>query len=193
MRIISGESKGRRLTPHRGQRIRPTSDRVKESIFNILGAAVKGASVLDLFAGTGNLGIEALSRGAKRVVFVEKTRQGVRLIGRNLAHFGMGGRAEVMASDVMRAIGVLDRRGDRFDLIFMDPPYERGWIEKTFSKLLARKIFHEEAIFVVEHTRREPLQRLIEGWDLLRQREIGDSLISFVVPKRGPPGTEAKP
>jgi len=182
MRIISGTSKGRRLTRPRGQALRPTSDRVKESIFNILGEEVEGKTVLDLFAGTGNLGIEALSRGAKKAFFVEKERQALRLIQKNLVQCGMRGQAEILPKDASRAIGILNQTGESFDLILMDPPYEKGLIQKTLMKLQSHKIYHEGSILVIEHDRREPLPETIKGWDLLRQRAIGDTLISFLTP-----------
>jgi 16S rRNA (guanine966-N2)-methyltransferase len=179
MRIISGISKGRRLAALKSQAIRPTSDRVKESIFNILGGQVEGKIVLDLFAGTGNLGIETLSRGAKRVLFVEKGRQALRLIQKNLSQFGMRERSEILPKDVSRAIGILKQRGESFDLILMDPPYEKGLIQKTLLKLHLHKIYHEGSILVIEHDRREPIPERVEGWTLLRQRRIGDTVISF--------------
>ena len=190
MRVIGGDSKGRKLATQRGQRIRPTSDRVKESIFNILGDEVKGKIVLDLFAGIGNLGVEALSRGAERVVFVEKGRQAVRLIQRNVAQCGMEGQTEILATDAHRAIGILCRKGTVFDLILMDPPYERGLVERTFMKLRAQRIHHPDSMLVVEHSRREPLSDQVEGWDLIRQREIGDTVLSFLVAKAWIPPVE---
>jgi len=183
MRIISGLSKGRKLATPKGQVLRPTSDRVKESIFNILGERVNGKIVLDLFAGTGNLGIEALSRGAKRALFVERGRQAVRLIKKNLSQFGMAERSEIIPKDVNRAIGILKERGEYFDLIFMDPPYEKGLTQKTLSKLTFHEIFHEDSILVIEHDRREPLPDKIDGWNLIRQRRIGDTVISFLTPR----------
>jgi 16S rRNA (guanine966-N2)-methyltransferase len=187
MRIISGTSKGRRLVTQRGQALRPTSDRVKESIFNILGGEVEGKSVLDLFAGTGNLGIEALSRGAKRALFVEKGRQALQLIQKNLLQCGMEGRAEILPKDVNRAIGMLNRKGEAFDLILMDPPYEKGLIRKTLMKLNSQKIYHKDSILVIEHGRREPIPDIVEGWNLTRQRKIGDTLISFLIPRPDSP------
>ncbi len=183
MRIISGTSKGKRLVTPRGQVLRPTSDRVKESIFNILGGVVEGKLVLDLFAGTGNLGIEALSRGAKRVIFVERGREATRLIKSNLVQCGMAMVSEIIPKDVIRAIGVLHQRGEIFDLILMDPPYEKGLIEKTLCKLQSRRIYHNDSILVIEHDRREPLPTESDGWNLVRQRKIGDTLISFVTPR----------
>jgi 16S rRNA (guanine966-N2)-methyltransferase len=182
MRIISGISKGRKLLPPKGKTLRPTSDRVKESIFNILGNEVKGKIVLDLFAGTGNLGIEALSRGAKRAVFVEEEKQALDLIKKNLSRCGMESEADILPGDVERAIAVLKDRGQSFDLIVMDPPYEKGLIQRTLKKLSSIKIHHQESILVIEHNRREPLPDPIEGWEVVRQRKIGDTVLSFLTP-----------
>mgnify|MGYP005840509459 CR=1 FL=1 len=182
MRIISGTSKGRKLVTPRNRAIRPTSDRVKESLFNILQDKLEGKIVLDLFAGTGNLGIEALSQGAKKVVFVEKERRALSLIQRNLDQFGLEEQAEIFHRDVNRAIGFFNKRGDRFDLILMDPPYERGLIRKTLLKLSSQRIYHKDSILVIEHHRGEPLPRPLEGWNLIRQRRMGDTVISFLTP-----------
>ena len=182
MRVISGTSKGRRLSTQRGQILRPTSARIKESVFGILGEDVVGKVVLDLFAGTGSLGIEALSRGARKAFFVERDRQALRLIQKNLSQCGMEGQSEILPGDAIRAIGVLEARGEFFDLIFVDPPYERGLLEKTFEKLVAHRIYHERSILVVQRDRREPLPESLEGWDLTRERRIGDTIVSFLIP-----------
>ena len=182
MRIISGTSKGRKLVTPRSQSLRPTSDRVKESMFNILQDDIVGKVVLDLFAGTGNLGIEALSRGAKKTIFVEKGRQALRLIQRNLTQFGLEERSEILPKDANRAIGILKQKGESFDLILMDPPYQKGLIQKTLMKLNSHQIYHKDSILVIEHNRREPLSAVMDGWNLIRQRRIGDTLISFLTP-----------
>jgi 16S rRNA (guanine966-N2)-methyltransferase len=190
MRIISGTAKGRKLVTPRDRSLRPTSDRVKESIFNILQNKLEGKVVLDLFAGTGNLGIEALSRGAKKTIFVEKGRQALRLIQRNLNQFGLKERSEIFSKDANRAIGILKEKGESFDLILMDPPYEKGLIQKTITKLNSHQIFHKDSILVIEHNRREPLPRNMNGWNLIRQRRIGETVISFLTPQGEHPGTE---
>ena len=182
MRIIAGTLKGRRLVTPKGASLRPTSDRVKESMFNILGAKVDGGVVLDLFAGTGNLGIEALSRGAKRVVFIENSREALMVIRRNLQECRMQEQSEVLPKDVDRAIGQLQAKGERFDLIFMDPPYEKGLIKRTLNRLKTEKVYHNDSVLVVEHTRREPLPELLGSWNLIRQRRIGDTVLSFLTP-----------
>jgi 16S rRNA (guanine966-N2)-methyltransferase len=183
MRVISGTSKGRRLATPKRYALRPTSDRVKESIFNILAGEVDGRVVLDLFAGIGNLGIEALSRGAKKTLFVERGRQALKLIRRNLYQCGFSDRSDILPKDAVRAIGVLKERGEVFDLILVDPPYRKGWVEKILAKLETHKIYHGDSILVVQHDRREPLPEDIEGWDLIRQRRIGDTEISILTPR----------
>jgi len=191
MRIISGTSKGRKLVTLKSPSLRPTSDRVKESIFNILREEIEGGMVLDLFAGTGNLGIEALSRGAKKVIFVEKGRHALGLIQRNLAQFGLEEQSEILPTDANRAIGILKQRGKTFDLIFMDPPYEKGLIEETLTKLSSHQIYHRDSILVIEHHRRELLPPIINRWNLIRQRQMGDTVISFLTPREGHASTEA--
>jgi len=183
MRIISGTSRGRKLVTPRNRSLRPTSDRVKESIFNTLQDKMAGKVVLDLFAGTGNLGIEALSRGAKKAIFVEKERQALRLIQRNLTQFWLEERSEILPRDVKRAIGILKQRGECFDLILMDPPYERGLIRKTLMELNSQQICHKDSILVIEHNRREPLPHVMDGWNIIRQRRMGDTVISFLAPQ----------
>ena len=182
MRIISGTSGGKKLRPLRGQSIRPTSDRVKESIFNILGDEVDGKHVLDLFAGTGNLGIESLSRGATRAVFVEKEKSAIDLIKKNLSHCGFDDRGHVITGEVERAIRHLHRKGEVFDFIFMDPPYRRGLVQKTLELLETQPLHHEDSILVIEHDRREPLSESMEEWVLLRKRRFGDTVVSFIAP-----------
>jgi len=147
--------------------------------------------VLDLFSGTGNLGIEALSRGAKKVVFVEKGRHALGLIQRNLAQFGFEDRAEVLPIDANRAIGILKQRGKSFDLIFMDPPYEKGLIEKTLLKLSSHPIYHRDSLLVIEHHRRELLPPVSHGWNLIRQRQMGETVISFLTPQEDDVSTAA--
>jgi 16S rRNA (guanine966-N2)-methyltransferase len=186
MRIIGGTSKGRKLAPVHGRGIRPTSDRVKESIFNILGGDIEDQIVLDLFAGTGNLGLEALSRGASRVLFVEKSRQALSLIQRNLSQCGMEDRAEILPTDALRAIGILNQRKEVFDLILMDPPYEKGLVQRMLTKIENMGICHADSILVIEHDRREALPSRTPGWALLRERKIGDTLISFLTPTTDP-------
>lgn len=192
MRIISGTSKGRKLVTPKSRSLRPTSDRVKESIFNILRIEMEEKVILDLFAGTGNLGIEALSRGAKKAIFVEKGRQAIRLIQRNLHQLGLEERSEIVPKDANRAIGILKQREESFDVILMDPPYEKGLIQKTLMKLKSYPIYNKESILVIEHNKREPLPDTLTGWNLIRQRKIGDTVISFLTPREDDHPTEVQ-
>ncbi len=192
MRIISGISKGRKLATPKNQILRPTSDRVKESIFNILREEVEGKLVLDLFAGTGNLGIEALSRGAKKAFFVEVGRQALRLIQRNLTQCKLEEQSEIIPKDANRAIGILNQRRVSFDLILMDPPYESGLIKRTLMKLNSNPIYHKDSILVIEHDRREPLPTPVDGWILFREQRVGDTVISFLAPQENHRETESE-
>ncbi len=188
MRIISGTSRGRRLATPRGHSLRPTSDRVKESIFNILGRTTEDKVVLDLFAGTGNLGIEALSRGAKKTIFVERARQALRMIQKNLFECDFSGQAEIIPKEVHRALSILEARKELFDLILMDPPYEDGWVERTLLKLSRHNIYHEGSILVIEHSRREPLPQKTGRWAIIKQKKIGDTMISILQAGQDPLG-----
>jgi 16S rRNA (guanine(966)-N(2))-methyltransferase RsmD len=151
-------------------------------MFNILGKEVEGRVVLDLFAGTGNLGIEALSRGAKKALFVEKSREALRLIERNLSLCEMEDRSEILLKDVIQGLHILKQKRESFDLILMDPPYEKGLIQRTLEKLNTEMIYHGDSLLVIEHTRREPLPELSGSWHLIRQRRIGDTVLSFLTP-----------
>ena len=134
MRIISGRLKGRKLKSVRGARTRPTADRVRESLFNILGPeSVRDAVVLDLFAGTGALGIEALSRGAARAVFVEKAQPAVTVLKSNLAACELTQTARVIQWDILKNLNCLKHCEKPFTLVFLDPPYDRGMVKTTLA------------------------------------------------------------
>jgi 16S rRNA (guanine(966)-N(2))-methyltransferase RsmD len=167
MRIVAGTHGGRRLLAPRGREVRPTSDRVREALFSILGDRVVGASVLDLFAGTGALGLEALSRGAARATFVDRDTSAVQA---NLAALGLEG--EVHRRD---ALAFLRAGAGPFDLVFLDPPYRDAGslgpkLADTLPAALARG-----ALVVSESDRREPLD--LPGLETLDERRYGDTLI----------------
>ena len=149
MRIITGSAKGARLKTPKGQDTRPTADRIKESLFNILGQMVQARTVLDIFAGTGNLGLEALSRGAARAVLVDKATAS--LMRENAAHTRLADRTEIMAGDACSVLTRLEAQGQRFSLIFCDPPYHRGLWEKVLKYLDESQVLSPEGILVVEH------------------------------------------
>ena len=148
MRIITGTARGRKLKEPAGQDIRPTADSVKESIFNIVQFDVEGRRVLDLFAGTGQLGIEALSRGALSCVFVDESREAVQLVRENLERCGFRGQ-QVVTGDALSFL----RRGERFDLIIADPPYGSGLAVKAVEIAKEFDILSKGGIIVCETDR----------------------------------------
>ncbi len=179
VRVIGGIAKGRRLRIPPGRKVRPTSDRVKESIFNILIGRLNGITVLDLFAGSGNLGIEALSRGARQAVFVDRDRQCTRIITENLSHLGLLSKGEVLLSDCLTAVAQLEERPQRFSLIFSDPPYEGGWIQRSLVALAEGDLLEDGGWIVAEHSRRESVPDKYGGFRLEDQRIYGETMISF--------------
>jgi len=183
MRVIGGELRGRRLAPFRGMRIRPTSDRVREAVFNVIAARVslvglKG--VLDLFAGTGAMGIEALSRGVREAVFVDNDKEAVSVIGHNLEAFGLASRARVFkraAAEAVRALGV---NGERFDIIFLDPPYISAQTEQTLEDIKRAGILNPGGMIVAKGSKRTPLDAGGVGFELLDERRYGDTVVYFL-------------
>jgi len=180
MRVIAGKARGRKLLAPKSSSIRITADRVKESLFNIL-HPLEGRSFLDLFAGTGNVGIEALSRGAKRVVFVEMARLHTGTIKKNLDLCGIDTGFEIVPKTVKKGIELLSMRGKCFDIIFADPPYEKGLIQTTLSILGEYRITSKNGIIVMEHSSNEEC-RSNDGFVVTDQRKYGDTVISFLQP-----------
>jgi 16S rRNA (guanine966-N2)-methyltransferase len=178
MRIIAGEFKGRRLAAVKGH-IRPTSDRVREAIFNILGPAVAEATVLDLFAGTGALTLEALSRGAREAVLVEDQGAALGVLRRNLAALGLEDRTRVMPMPVQGALRKLAAQEEQFTLVFLDPPYERGLALETLATLQGSGLLFPEAKVVAEHSYRETLPEQVGRLKLSQGRRYGDTQVAF--------------
>ncbi len=180
MRIIGGEARGRRIHLPRGGRIRPTADRVKESLFDIL-HPVEGARFLDIFAGCGNCGLEALSRGACRAVFIEKEPRLVEAIRENLRLLGFEGRAEVIAADAERGVGRLAKKAERFDILFADPPYDEGFLAEIMKWLEKANLLAVNGIIVLQHSVREPLEgSCVQAMAVADQRRYGDTMLSFL-------------
>jgi 16S rRNA (guanine966-N2)-methyltransferase len=177
VRVIAGALRGRRLKPVPGLATRPTADRVKEALFNVLGP-LGGARVLDLYAGTGSLGIEALSRGAERAVLVESARQPLRVLRENLAGVGLTDRATVLPLGVERAAASLAKLGP-FDLVLVDPPYADVFEAVTLVADLAVSsgVLAEDGVIVLEHAARDtPRDERLEQTDT---RRYGDTALSF--------------
>ncbi|MCX5890704.1 MAG: 16S rRNA (guanine(966)-N(2))-methyltransferase RsmD [Deltaproteobacteria bacterium] len=185
MRIIAGELRGRVLAPVQG-RTRPTAAKVREAIFNILGPVVPEAQVLDLFAGTGALGIEALSRGAAQAVFVEDHPGALKALRRNLETLGLQDRSRVLPLPVAAALRQLAAQGERFGLVFLDPPYGGEAAAATLGALAGSSLLLTEVWVVAEHSRREKHSKreTIDapesgGTGLVSAKRYGDTCISI--------------
>lgn len=180
MRVIAGQFRSRKLRTLRGKAMRPTSDRLRETLFDILGANVEGSEFVDLFAGTGAVGIEAISRGAERVVFVEHYAPAVDLIRQNLKSLGISGQAEVLKMDAMRGLERLEAKQFSSDFIFLDPPYARlAEYEQVLEFLGASEILSDTGLVIAEHGRKMELPLFAEALERTRVVLQGDSALSF--------------
>jgi 16S rRNA (guanine966-N2)-methyltransferase len=191
--VCSGTAKGRILKCPKGTGVRPTSARVRQAIFSALADRVKGSSILDLYAGTGALGIEALSRGAAEAFFVELSPTCVRTIRENLEGAGLVHKATILRGDVMRVLRDLSRQKRKFDLVMADPPYERkagsggetSLAEKTLKALGESDILRPNSLVVVEHPRRKTVLEIPEGLKLLSVKKYGDTAVSILCSRLG--------
>lgn len=180
MRIITGCARGTRLKTPRGMETRPTSDRVKESVFNILGPFLANANVLDLFAGTGNLGLEALSRGAASALFIDKSSASVNLVRENITLTKLINKAEVLKSDALSVLDRLTKDKKQFELIFCDPPYNKGLVEIVLKKIDNSDILSLHGIVVVEHSKHEHIRPDFTKLKVKRTEKYGETLVSFL-------------
>jgi 16S rRNA (guanine966-N2)-methyltransferase len=180
MRIIGGVVKGRHIYLPPKSRIRPTPDGIKESLFNIL-FPLDGKTFIDLFAGCGNVGLEALSRGASKVVFVEKNAIMISAIKRNLRELGFIDRYEIIAAEVIKGMRKLSKRQECFDVLFADPPYERGFIREIFHCLGEGEIISQDGVVIIQHSLWEDIdEQHTAHFALTEQRRYGDTLLSFL-------------
>ena len=170
MRVITGTARGRRLKELPGRETRPTTDKVKESIFNIIQFDIEGRNTLDLFAGTGQLGIEALSRGAARCTFVDARREAAALVRENLAHCGLADRARVVQGD---ALAFLTGCREKFGLVFLDPPYASGLLEQSLELLAEIDIVAGNGIIVCESGAEASLPELSAPYEKGREYRYG--------------------
>ncbi len=154
MRVIAGDARSRKLKELPGMETRPTTDKVKESLFNIIQFEIEGRRVLDLFGGTGQLGIEALSRGAESCTFVDQRREAVAVIRENVALCGYGNRARILQGD---SIAFLATCREPFDLIFLDPPYQTDLLEQSIHKIISFDILRENGIIICESPADRPM------------------------------------
>ena len=175
MRVITGTARGRRLKELEGMETRPTTDRVKEGLFSALQFDIEGRRVLDLFAGTGQLGIECLSRGAASAVFVDRRADAVKLIRENLKATSLTDRAKVVSGD---SVEFLKSLREKFDLIFLDPPYEAGLLEPAIAHIAKFDILSPHGIIVAEHPAGRVLPALTEPYRLHKTYRYGKIALS---------------
>ena len=180
LRIISGSLRGKKLHTVRGMKVRPTADRLRESIFNILASRVPQAVVLDLFAGTGAFGIEAISRGAKYAVFVDSSREALSVIARNIEACAFSNRAKIIKWDIEKNLNCIKSFNPAFNLIFIDPPYNQNIINPSLLNLFKSGSLASGAWVVLEHAAAEPLQLEPGTFELEDQRKYGKTLVSFL-------------
>ncbi len=183
LRIIGGELRGKKLYTIPGTLIRPTADRLRESIFNILSYLVKEAVVLDLFAGTGALGIEALSRGAKFAVFIDDNKAALSVVERNIQSCAVDNRSQIIRWNIIKNLNCIKSLGSKFNFVFMDPPYNKNIIKPTLLNLHDSGSLGKDACIIVEHTPSEPIHGACKQFELTDQRKYGNKRISFIKPK----------
>jgi len=151
MRVIAGDYKGRTLKSGKGLHTRPTGDKLKEAIFHRIGPFFEGGNCLDLFAGSGSLGIEALSRGMQQVVFIDNTKEAIRVIRQNVNNLKLSERCEIYRNDAFRALQILQKKKQQFDLVLLDPPYDKVNYQQLMDQVSSSDILKDEAIIYIEH------------------------------------------
>lgn len=178
MRVIAGKYKGRKLLCPPGVGVRPTGDRIKETLFSLLTGEIEGAAVLDLFAGVGALGIEALSRGAHSAVFVERDGLARSFLSRNLESVGAEDEAAMLGGDAFRAMRRLSDDGRRFDIVFADPPYGRNIVYRLLALQEDYPLCGAGGMFVLQHHSKEDPGEAA-NLEICKRREVGDTVLSL--------------
>ncbi|MFI5338545.1 MAG: 16S rRNA (guanine(966)-N(2))-methyltransferase RsmD [Candidatus Methylomirabilales bacterium] len=178
MRISAGEHRGRRLQSVKGKVTRPTSDLLRQAVFNVLGDRIQGAQVLDLFAGTGSVGLEALSRGAATATFVEKDRRAVATLRSNLASLNLTSRARVIAGDVLLTLRRFETGGETFDCLFLDPPYAGDLAARCIEKLADGSLLRENGALVTQAFHKTPLPEQVGILRRTWRRRYGESSLA---------------
>lgn len=182
VRVIAGEIGGRQLKAPKGNDTRPTTDRVKESLFSIINPRIAGARILDLFAGTGGLAIEALSRGAASAVLVDHSAAAIKVINENIELTGLKEKARVYKGDFSKSCSAMGRKNYSFDIIFLDPPYERGFDTLALKQIHINHLLADDGLIVVEHSSREEVG-IPQGvlYQNIRTERYGETSLSFLV------------
>lgn len=180
MRIITGKARGLKLETPKNYDIRPTTDRVKESLFNIIGNRIINTKVLDLFAGTGNLGLEAWSRGAKQVVFIDKSNESLKIVKKNIEKTKASNDVKVINMDFSNALNALAKKKEKFDFVFSDPPYNKDLLLKIMNKIDENEILNNGGYLIVERSKQEELTLIPKRFELVREVRYGATYICFL-------------
>ncbi len=192
MRIIAGQFRSRRLKTLAGERTRPTSDRLRETLFNLIGAAVVDSMFADCYAGSGAVGLEALSRGARRAYFFESHRAASKVIRKNLAALKIEEGYEILALDVCAGLKTLEHKSVRLDLVFLDPPYQAAEeYRRALTSLGESSLLAPNALVVAEHDKHHTLAESYGSLQRTRTRTQGDATLAFYRPVAGATGLGA--
>lgn len=178
MRVISGKAKGHKLVAPEGLDTRPTTDRIKETLFNIIAPDIYECEFLDLFSGSGSIGIEALSRGAQKAVFVDNGKIALEAIEYNLNHTKLSDNAEIIRTEVLPAIKMLGSKNVKFDIIFMDPPYMASLYKQTLMAILEANLLKKDGYIIAEHPAKVELP-VVEGFKIVRTKDYKKTVMSF--------------
>lgn len=178
MRVIAGSAKGTKLKPPKGAAVRPTADRVKEALFSILAPEIPGSFFIDLFAGSGAIGLEALSRGASHCIFVENNQANILLIKENLVKARLSGKARLVKEDVFAAINRFKAENIKADLLFADPPYQGTDRARLVTHLLKSGLLKEGGLLIIEHARAD--QGWLKNFNAVKQRAYGKTCLTFI-------------
>ncbi|MGD0277222.1 MAG: 16S rRNA (guanine(966)-N(2))-methyltransferase RsmD [Syntrophales bacterium] len=180
MRITGGEARGRRIHAPRIESVRPTPDMIREALFHIL-PSMDGLKFLDLFAGCGIVGMEALSRGAARTVFIEENKRTAMAISGNLQRCGWDKKGDILTMTVERGLHSVEVKGEKFHIIFSDPPYEKGWVGRTLQGISQSTVCEERALIVFQHSIREEIAEESVGEFVSCDRRVyGDTIITIL-------------
>ncbi len=181
MRIVAGEFKGRKIETPLGRDIRPTSEKVKEAVFSMLYGDIDGAVAADLFAGTGNLGLEALSRGAELCYFSDISRESLAITRRNIAVCRAEERSVLVAGDFERCLDRIMRDGAKVDLVFIDPPYKEGLYGRCFKLIREMEILGDGGKLIAEHSKNDVLPDYLSGYNKIKEKDYGSITVSIYV------------
>jgi 16S rRNA (guanine966-N2)-methyltransferase len=178
LRVIAGTARGTRLKAPRGFNVRPTADRVKEALFSIIASRVPGSRFIDLYAGSGAIGIEALSRGACFCIFVDRRKENLALIKENLAKTRLEGSARLLLSDAQKALTALSAEEEQYDLVYLDPPYSMTDPGLVVTSVITGKVISDDGLIIVEHARSN--RQWAERFEGIRQKVYGDTCLTFI-------------